>query len=60
MYVQVDTVFMKWPTTCWKYRIFNIDYMDAKIDIFEKNRTLSRMRTNEALISKRNSALFIV
>ena len=59
IYVQVDTFFI-WPTTCWKYCIFNIDYIDAKMDNFARNRTLSHTRTNEAWISKRYYALFIV
>ena len=34
MYVQVDTLFLIRPTTCWKYCIFNIVYMDhAKMNI---------------------------
>ena len=53
MYVQVDTLFMIWPTTCWKNCIFNIDDMDAR-----RNRTLSHMRTNETWISKRNRTLY--
>ena len=40
--------------------IFNIDYIDAKMDIFARNRTLSHMQTSEPWISKRNYALFIV
>ena len=60
LYVQVDTLFMIWPITCWKYCIFNIDHMDAKIDHFERNRTILHMRTNEACISKSKCALFIV
>ena len=60
-YVQVDTLFLIRPTTCWKYCIFNIVYMDhAKMNIFARNRTLSHMRTNEAWISKRYCAPFIV
>ena len=39
--------------------IFNIDYMDAKMDIFARN-TLSHMQTREPWISKRNYAHFIV
>ena len=35
-------------------------YIDAKMDIFARNRTLSHMRTNETWISKRNYADFIV
>ena len=45
--------------TCWKYCIFSINSMDAKMDILARNRTLSHMRTNEDWISKRNCALFI-
>ena len=61
MYVQVDTLFMIRPTTCWKYCIFNSDYMDhAKMNNFARNRTLSYMRTNEAWIIKRYCAPFIV
>ena len=59
MYIQVDALFITWPTTCWKYCIFNIDNMDAKMDIFARNHTLSHMRTNEVWIIKRNCALFI-
>ena len=60
MYVQDDKLFIIWPTTCWKYCIFNIDDMDAKMDIVARNRTLWHMRTNDALISKRNCALLII
>ena len=60
MYVQVGTLFMIWPKTCWKYCIYNTDYIDAKMDIFARNRTLSHMRTNETWISRRNYAVFIV
>ena len=60
MYVQVDTLFMIWPKSCWKYCIFNIDSLDAKMDIFARNRTLSHMQTNEAWISKLICAQFIV
>ena len=59
MYFQVDTLNMTWQTSSWKYCIFNIDYMDAKMDIFARNLTLSHMQTYEAWISKRNYALFI-
>ena len=51
--------FMIWPTNCWKYCISTLT-IDAKMDIFARNRTLSHMRTNEPWISKRNCALFIV
>ena len=34
--------------------------MDAKMDIFARNRTLSHMQPTEVWISKRNCALFIV
>ena len=58
MYVQVDTLFMIWQTTCWKSFYFTIECMDAKEDIFARNRTLSHTRTNEAWFSKRNCALY--
>ena len=60
MYVPSDTFYMTWQTTSWKYCIFNIDYIDAKMDIFARNRTFSHMQTSEPWISKRNYALFIV
>ena len=37
-----------------------IVYKDAKMDIFARDRTLSHMRRNDAWVSKRNCALFIV
>ena len=43
-----------------KVLYFQHDYIDAKMDIFARNRTLSHVRTNEIWISKRNYALFIV
>ena len=48
MYIsaQVDTLFLIWPTTCWKYCNFNIDFMAVRMYTFARNRTLSHMRTH--------------